>query len=105
MGYIIRNNVPKIIYGKYISPYNGGIASRNNCSTRVIVSSLRTKIVTGGGTIGSLKCIATYLDTNFTTSSKAECTTMSLRVKIEAGGGVAGNLSCIQDYLTLNFYD
>lgn len=85
----------------------GWVVSLNNynCSTRVIVSSLRTKIVTGGGTIGSLKCIATYLDTNFTTSSRAECTTMSLRVKIEAGGGVSGDLTCIENYLSLNFYD
>ena len=105
MGYIIRNNVPKIIYGKYISPYNGGIASKNNCSTKVITSSLRTKIVAGGGTPGNLKCVATYLDTNFTTSSLSECTTMKLRTKIEAGGGIAGDLTCVENYLSLNFYD
>lgn len=76
-----------------------------NCSTKVIIKSLRAKITAGGGSVGNLSCVATYLDTNFTTSSRAECTTMSLRVKIEAGGGVSGDLTCIENYLSLNFYD
>ena len=81
------------------------LGSAFNCSTKVITNSLRAKILAGGGTVGNLKCVSTYLDTNFTTSSKSECTTMSLRAKIEAGGGISGDLSCVENYLTVNFYD
>ena len=92
------NSFPK---GRFI---NFASRSKNNCTTKVIINSLSSKIIAGGGTVGNLKCIATYLDTNFTTTSKSECTTMSLRAKIEAGGGIAGDLTCVENYLKLNFY-
>jgi len=81
------------------------LGSAFNCATKVITNSLRAKILAGGGTANNLKCLSTYLDTNFTTSSLAECTVMSLRAKIEAGGGNAGDLTCVENYLSLNFYD
>ena len=104
MGYFIRNKVPKIIYGKYISPYSDKTGFILNCSTKVLISSLRSKVLAGGGTTGSLKCMSIYLNENVTTSAKSECTAVRLKVRIETDNSVSGDLSCVQNYLNLNFY-
>jgi hypothetical protein len=80
-------------------------ANQNNCSTKVIIKSLRARIIAAGGTPGNLSCIASYLDLNITSDSVVECNIANLRKRIEDAGGVAGDLTCIENYLTLNFYD